>query len=199
MYLTCVIWHCPINRVGVAYCCRPCLHAVDSEQPKCYNCSLLFLCSARHQASSRYLLLQSSQLKRKVQNGCINRKAFGWVGKHVVPERLFPSKRKRQNGFDISTRIWGFSRGMSLSSCSRKCTASPLPRMVGLLSVCFCLWSNMHDSSPSKPGQCVSEECWQECTIARSRGNTHPHGLRLTVLLLSSSYKDMRLLHSMNS
>lgn len=34
-------------------------------------------------------------------------------------------------------------------------------KIVGLLSVCFRLWSNMHDSSPSKPRQYVSEACWQ--------------------------------------
>lgn len=43
----------------------------------------------------------------------------------------------------------------------------------GLLSVCFRLWSNMHDSLPSKPRQYVSEECWQRRVIAASRGNTH--------------------------
>lgn len=134
-----------------------------------------------------------------------NRKAFGLVVKNVCSPQNVCSRAAGPKQRQAAEWLWHFNRdsrfftSVSLSSSSRKCTASPLPRLLGLLSVCFRLWSNMHDSSPSKPGQCVSEECWQECTIARSRGNTHPHGLQLTVLLLSSSYKDMRLLDSMNS
>lgn len=65
-----------------------------SYSPEPYNCSLSSLCSARRQASSSYLLLQSSQLKHKVQNGCINRKAFGWVGKSVYSRAAVPKQKR---------------------------------------------------------------------------------------------------------
>lgn len=146
-------------------------------------------------------MLQTTQLKHiKYKNGRRNGEGFGREGQSVCSIACWSlANTSGRMALTFRPGMFFFSRGMNLSSCSRKCTAPPLPRMAGLLSACFRLWSNMHDSSPSKPRQCVSEECWQECTIARSRGNTHPHGLRLTVLLLSSSYKDTRLLDSMNS
>lgn len=103
-------------------------------------------------ASVVYVIVEMSGTNRKELFVQIRWDNLSWLA-HFLGVWLVITKCHKTN---ISKRLWMDEEDLT-SSCLT----------VGLLRLCFRLWSNMHDSSPSKSRQYVKKACWKSVQSPR--------------------------------